>query len=75
MVDYPVFDSDGDGDVDGADRAVEYVYHADDADERFDGNPVALRTGKVRMSGTSLAAPLYAACLVGAREGDPNPIC
>ena len=65
VVDYPTFTQANGG-------PVEYRYYGDD-EKPYDGNPIALDTGRVRMSGTSLAAPLYAACLVGSDDG--NPLC
>ncbi len=65
VVDYPTFTQANGG-------PVEYRYYGDDG-KPYAGNPIALDTGRVRMSGTSLAAPLYAACL--AASGDENPVC
>ena len=65
VVDYPTFTGANGG-------PIEYNYYGDDG-KPYDGNPVALDTGRVRMSGTSLAAPLYAACLAASEDG--NPVC
>ncbi|MDH4276451.1 MAG: S8 family serine peptidase [Acidimicrobiia bacterium] len=65
VVDYPTFSAANGG-------PVEYNYYGDD-EKPYAGNPISLSTGKVRMSGTSLAAPVYAACLAGSSDG--NPVC